>query len=214
MTNNGADSVDVQIKTTNKLHNSHYPYLDEYGGVKGFFDAYMKSEASILILSGSPGTGKTSLIKDFICSRNLKTIVTYDEKILADESFFIEFLTNEKDDLLVIEDAELILTSRADAGNKLMSKLLGVSDGLVRLFNKKIIFTTNESRIQKFDQAILRPGRCFKMINVRELSYDEAIVVCNIHGLNKPEEVRSYTLAELFNKPTLDEEVFNKTGFI
>lgn len=214
MTNRGHSTVDVNVESKNVIHDEYYPVLKQFGGVDSFYDQYLNSPSSILIMTGNPGTGKTSLIRDFIVKKNLKAIVTYDEKVLYDEHFFIDFLTNKEHDLLVIEDAELILTSRKDAGNKIMAKLLGVSDGIVKLFKKKIIFTSNETRIQNFDEAIIRPGRTFKIVNFNYLEYDQVKNICKKYKIKLPKEERQYTLTELFNQTTTDTAEKLKFGFM
>lgn len=209
------ESVDIKLEFNQNIFDEHYPYLtvkNEQATVNEFASDYMKSKASILILNGSPGTGKTTFLRYLIDRFNQKAIVTYDEKILKDEKFFINFLTKSSAQILIIEDAELILTSRTHDGNKIMSKLLNVSDGLVKLFNKKIIFTTNESNVTNFDPAILRPGRCYEMVNFRELTLDEANDVCRVNNLPLQKKNKQYTLAQLFNQNTEIKQ--SKAGFL
>jgi ATP-dependent 26S proteasome regulatory subunit len=42
-----------------------------------------------------------------------------------------------------------------------MSRFLNISDGLIKLPNKKLVFTTNVTNFENIDSALLRPGRCF-----------------------------------------------------
>jgi ATP-dependent 26S proteasome regulatory subunit len=49
-----------------------------------------------------------------------------------------------------------------------------IADGVVRAQNRKIIFTTNLPNIGSIDDALLRPGRCFATIQMRQLSGKEA----------------------------------------
>lgn len=213
-----SDQVDIELKNDQTIHDEHYPYLtlaNENGRkatVDEFCSSYLNSKSSILILNGPPGTGKTSFIRYLIDKHEQKTIVTYDEKILKDEKFFIDFLTQDEADLMVIEDAELILTSRQNDGNKIMSKLLNVSEGLVKLFQKKIIFTTNQPSTANFDEAIIRPGRCHDIVTFRELTLEEAIAVCVLNNIPPPTQDRLYTLAELFNT-RVKSSTTPKTGF-
>jgi hypothetical protein len=81
-----------------------------------------------------------------------------------------------------------------------MTKLLNVSDGLVPLLRKKIIFSTNLENLSKIDAAIMRPGRCFDTVVFRQLSHEEAIRACDRAGLEHvPNRHKEYTLSEIFN---------------
>jgi len=101
---------------------------------------------------------------------------------------------------MIIEDADTILSSREDDGNKLMSRFLNVSDGLIKLPNKKLVFTTNISDFTKVDPALLRPGRCFGVLHTRLLNLNEAQAAARVANLPIPTEKKEYSLAELFNQ--------------
>lgn len=209
------ESRSIDIESTDVVHDAFYPFLD--GGVNAFFDAYFASRASILILMGPPGTGKTSLLRHLLCSRNLTAAVTFDETVMADEEYFINFATDanedfgprqKKTDLMVIEDADLILSSRESDQNKIMSKLLNVSEGLIPLHRKKMIFTTNLPNINRIDPALVRPGRCFQIINFRPLTIAEAAAAAKVAGL--PFDAtgkKEVTLAEIFNEARKSDEI-------
>lgn len=175
---------------------AYYPYLST--GVEEYFDNFLASDSNILIFLGEAGAGKTSLIRYLLHSRGLNTTVTYDEDLLKSDSLYVDYLLDDDMNMLVIEDAELILTDRKSAGNKVMSKLLNVSDGLVKVFNKKMVFTANVSDIDEIDEAILRPGRAFDVVKFRKLTFEEAIAAANVAGVPAPTEDRDYSLAEVF----------------
>lgn len=175
----------------------YYPFIKP--DLKTFYEDYIASTASILILLGPPGTGKTSFIRNMIYQYGMNTDLSYDDSILGSDDFFISFLTNKDSDLLVIEDADLLLTSREHDGNQVMSKLLNVSDGLIKIFSKKVIFTANITDINKIDDALLRPGRCFDVIDFRKLTRDEAKVAANAAGVPSYEYASETALSEVFN---------------
>ena len=110
-----------------------------------------------------------------------------------------------------MEDADLLLTSREDDGNKLISRFLNVSDGLIRVKNKKMIFTTNISDFSKIDHAIIRPGRCYDFMHCRPLTALEARAAAAVAGVSDPG--KSVSLAELFNGKKAGHEL-PKMGFI
>ncbi|MGR8935885.1 MAG: hypothetical protein ACU837_16110, partial [Gammaproteobacteria bacterium] len=71
------------------------------------------------------------------------------------------------------EDADHILKPRAE-GNEHLHRFLAVADGVVRAQGRKIIFSTNLPNVKDLDDALIRPGRCFARVSIRELSQDEA----------------------------------------
>lgn len=197
VTERGTSERDININIDVALMDECYPYIE--GGLKNYYESYLSSQAQVLLLLGEPGTGKTSFIREFIIRSNLKTVLTYDEKLMNSDSFFIDFITGDTN-LLVIEDADVLLSKR-ESGNDQMAKLLNVSDGLVKFNDKKIIFSTNLTSINMVDDALLRPGRCFDIIRFRKLKGNEANIVSQKQNLNKTfDDSKEYSLGEIFFK--------------
>ena len=175
--------------------NAAYPWLNK--PVSQYIAEYLSSEASILILIGPPGTGKTHLIKNIIHQSGGSAKVTYNEQVLAGDEFFASFIDGD-DDILVMEDADNFLASREE-GNTMMHKFLNVSDGLISAANKKIIFSTNLPNIDDIDSALMRPGRCFDTMQFRKLTRAEsAEVYAEIRSKRELPDGTEFTLAELF----------------
>lgn len=196
--NHGPSCRDVHLPPVKtKLRAEFYPDL---GDPYRFMDDYLASEASVLLLAGPPGTGKTTLLRHMILERKLTAHVIYDEKLMERDQIFQDFLFDTDSDIMIIEDADTILSAREDDGNKLMSRFLSVSDGLIKLPNKKLVFTTNISDFTKVDPALMRPGRCFNVVHTRHLNLAEAQTAAKVAGLPIPTERKEYTLAELFNQ--------------
>ena len=189
-------SENVKIAPAQKIYREFYPWIDREINV--YYDDYLKSESSILVLLGPPGTAKTSFIRNMIWHGGLNTVFTYEEALLNSDSFFVDFIMNDKQDILVVEDADLLLTSRENDGNKVMSKFLNIGDGLANIGYKKMIFTANLTDSASIDDALLRPGRCFDCMEFRKLTYDEACAAANVAELPKPSHNKSYSIAELF----------------
>jgi ATPase family associated with various cellular activities (AAA) len=192
------------------IHPEYYP---DIGNPAKYLKEYMESDEAILLLAGPPGTGKTTLLRYLIHEYKLSAHIIYDEKIMDNDGPFQTFLfgdqrlhhpMDEKEiggDIMIIEDADTILTSRERDDNKMMSRFLNVSDGLIKLPNKKLVFTTNVTDFGSIDHAMIRPGRCFGVMKTRELKLVEAQAAARVGGLPIPmDDKREYTLAELFNQ--------------
>lgn len=183
---------------TTKLLPELYPWLGM--DPAEFIKDYLNSDKSILLLAGVPGVGKTSLLRHMIVDNSLVADIIYDEELMKTDQIFQSFLFNKRSGVLVIEDADSILSPRDGGHNPLMSRFLNVSDGLIKLPNKKLIFTTNQTDFDRVDQALIRPGRCFAVVHARELTFEEAVRAAKACSLTIPTVRKDYTLAELFSE--------------
>jgi SpoVK/Ycf46/Vps4 family AAA+-type ATPase len=162
----------------------------------------MESKSNILLLIGPPGTGKTTFIKALLAEMNKRAYLTYDDKVLSNDYTFASYMADDGAGAFVIEDADLFLRSRAD-GNGMVSRFLNVGDGIIKLRNKKLIFSTNLPKVDDIDPALIRPGRCFDVLHFRNLTRSEATTVADNRNFILPgdESKEEYTLAEVFNNP-------------
>jgi hypothetical protein len=193
---NNRRSQNIRLEPAKPIFREFYPWIDN---VPAYFDEFLNSDESILVLLGETGTAKTSFIRSMIWHANLTTMFTYEEELLAADALFVDFIVSDRTNLLVIEDADILLSSREHYGNRLMSKFLNVSDGLASgNGRKKIIFTANITEPNKIDSALLRVGRCFDCQTFRRLTYAEACAAAAVAKLPKPPVGMTPTLAELF----------------
>lgn len=146
--------------------------------VADFVKAYLAAPDSVLILLGPPGGGKTRLVREILAAisrrkgENADIMYTTDKRALASDLMFVQFVTGSHD-AFVIEDSDLLLKART-SGNEDMHRFLGIADGIARAQSRKIIFTTNLPNITDIDPALIRPGRCFAIKQIRNLTPEEA----------------------------------------
>lgn len=218
----GTDTKDFYLPLNKQvILPEYYPNIDD---PEKFMDAYLKSSETVLLIAGPPGTGKTTLLRYLISKHKLSAHVIYDESLMQSDGPFQSFMFNSGEnsptpisnisdididdeitggDIMIIEDADTVLLPREDDGNKIMSRFLNISDGLIKLPNKKLVFTTNLTDFSKVDQALLRPGRCFGILNTRNLTFTEAVAAASAAGVKLPQDHRDYSLAEVFNDKTM-----------
>jgi hypothetical protein len=174
-----------------------YPWVED--GLSAYFDRFAASDDVVLVLLGEPGTGKTSFIRHLLWHLRWNCAVTYDEQLLRKDDLFVNFITNNEDQVMVVEDADVFLTSRERDHNDMMARFLNVSDGLYKTWRvKKLIFTGNITQASNIDQALLREGRCFDCLMFRPLRFAEAVQAAQAAEIAVPTEQRDHTLAQLF----------------
>ena len=174
-TPHGLDSIHHEKDTTSfkSVLDELYPSIH----VKGMMKLYSDSEESILILTGAPGTGKTCFAKKCIAEhglnlrKNISVAYVKDPSILIDDGFWAN-LSNSKPDLLILDDLDDELLPRTEGRNPIVNNLLSFSDGIFDN-NTKIIITTNQPN-SRIDTALVRPGRCFDILALPQLTIPEA----------------------------------------
>jgi len=156
-----------------------YPQLG--APVAQFIERYLDAPETVLILLGPPGMGKTRLVRAILGAMSRRkedsalVMYTADKSALEGDEIFVDFITG-LHDAFIIEDADHLLQPRTD-GNKNLHRFLMIADGVVRAQSRKIIFTTNLPNIGSIDEALLRPGRCFATVQMRQLTRTEADAV-------------------------------------
>lgn len=203
-------SIDVPLNFRPAIK-AAYPWIKK--DLTEYIDDYINSDASVIILIGPPGTGKTTFIKNLIHRSGADAKVAYDEAVMSGDGLFAGFIDDESR-FLIMEDADNFLQSRKE-GNSMMHKFLNVSDGLISAADKKMVFSTNLPNRTDIDEALMRPGRCYDVIEFRPLTVDEAQAVIDETGAGTiPEGKDKITLAEIFSQqPTTVKRRKQSIGF-
>jgi DNA replication protein DnaC len=175
-----------------------YPYID----VELMFKQFVASKEKILILVGDPGLGKTKMANlymkfmlenpAYIIEHNnndaekfeyegaIEMSVAYikNQDLLATDQLWSAISQNPYP-LVFIDDIGPFLarTSSVESSedknrNSFMSNFLSFTDG-VESNHTKFIITTNED-LEDLDNALMRDGRMFDVLCLRELKYEEA----------------------------------------
>lgn len=182
--------------------------------VEGF--EYIKKQLStsdpfgrLVILHGLAGSGKTHLLKSLIYEMKLekcKFISLHPEFLsrfsIASLTRVLINATSEGESLVIlIEDADECLVPRQSDNIAAISTLLNFADGFIgNLLDLRIIATTNAKELS-IDEALKRPGRLCKIIDVGKLHYEIA---------NKAYQRISGQEDNPFDKPVVLAEVYEK----
>ena len=210
------ESITIPLMPEKLPISEMYPFLGDET-IESYYNRFLESSASILLLIGPPGTGKTTFIRGLLHHASKNAIVTYDEKILDRDYVFAQFVEGEIG-VMVIEDADNFLKSRSN-GNTMMHRFLNVGDGLISTKGKKLIFSTNLPSTNDIDSALTRPGRCFDIVSFENYTKEQAQNLAKKLGVDfNPKDNKSdtYSLAEIFHTQnnTKPKQTNRKMGFV
>ena len=154
----------------------------------------------LILFYGPPGTGKSTYIRYLIHSQKKRVIFMPTSVAgILDSPSLISLLIDNQNSILVIEDAEDLLTSRDVSANSGISTLLNLTDGLLgESLGIQVICTFN-TRLENIDTALLRKGRLMAMYEFKPLASDKANLL--LADLKQTEQYTNMpmTLAEIFN---------------
>lgn len=139
-----------------------------------------RDKSGLMLFNGEPGTGKTTYIRHLIKKIYKKKCVIYVPPNMVDHVAspeFIGFLMENRNSVLIIEDAEDLLQNRDVSASTGISNLLNMTDGLLSDCLNFTIIATFNSKTTGLDKALLRPGRLFVHKEFGPLSAEQATKV-------------------------------------
>jgi hypothetical protein len=144
----------------------------------------------------------TTLIRKLVSelSEN-KTIIYVPSFLMFDiaNPELISFISKFRNSILLLEDAEMILSSSEDERNQAVSNILNISDGLLNDHMEMQIIATFNAEKKIIDQALLRKGRLMVNYKFKKLTALQATKLSKHIGLNK-EYTEPKTLAEIYEE--------------
>jgi hypothetical protein len=156
----------------------------------------------IVLLHGIPGSGKSNYIRYLVNKLNKDVIyVTPDMATKLTSPEIIPFLISEcQNHVLIIEDAENILSKRKGGDNQAVSNLLNLSDGLLSDCLGISIVATFNTELENIDEALLRPGRLLGKYYFDKLSIEKSQKLLDmLYGSNVYKVTNPMTLGEIYN---------------
>ncbi|GAB3976715.1 hypothetical protein GCM10028806_36860 [Spirosoma terrae] len=154
----------------------------------------------LILLHGEPGTGKTTYIKHLssLVKKDMLILPPYMTNYLTSPEI-IPFLLDNKDSVLIIEDAERILQAREAGGDtNSVSNILNLTDGLLAdCMHIQVIATFNASK-HLLDKALLRKGRLMVDYAFGKLAPPKANELLTHLGMDYRTK-EPMTLADIFN---------------
>lgn len=192
-------------------------FVEKYADI---VDKLRNNKHGLFLFHGDPGTGKTSLIRKLVADlAGDKTIIYIPSYFMFDiaNPELISFISKFKNSILLLEDAEMILTSSEEERNQAVSNILNISDGLLNDHMDMQIIATFNANKKVIDQALLRKGRLMVNYRFHKLTAIQATKLSKYIGLNKI-YTEPKTLAEIYEEKTGkqlidDDNVTKKIGF-
>ena len=150
-----------------------------------------KDKASLIMMHGEPGTGKSSLIKSLINDNLDKEFIYIDSSLLTSISNgqFLSFLNSHRGSIFILEDCEKAIADRKTSANEAINTILNITDGIVAESLKCKFICTFNCQLDDIDKALLRKGRLSVIYEFGKLSLEKTKVIY-------PEATKPMTLAE------------------
>ncbi len=153
----------------------------------------------LYLFHGLPGTGKSTYIK-FLIHQLKKKVIFLSPKMAGDldNLNMTSFLIANRNSVLVIEDAEELISSRDHIRNSNLSMLLNMTDGILGESLGIQIIATFNTELKNIDKALLRKGRLTSIYEFQNLELDRTNNLLKSLG-HDVEVTTPLPLADIFN---------------
>ena len=197
----------------------------ELGYGKGFKPIHEKiihklnepKSKGLVLLHGTPGTGKTHYLK-YLASKIKNKRVLFIPPFLADfitSPEMTPFLIQNAGSVLFIEDAERVITDRNSGGGNGVSNILNITDGILSdILNIQIVATFNMDKA-KIDSALLRKGRLIAEHKFDALPTEDSQALIDHLGFDYKTD-KPMTLTEIYNLSEIEyksKDKYSPIGF-
>jgi chaperone BCS1 len=150
------------------------------------------------LLTGVPGSGKTSIVKAISYKYDRQLYILNFTKSLTDEALISLFSDIHDDSILLLEDIDSYFIDRKPQDiNISFSVLINCLDGVLAKGNGTIIFITANNP-DRLDPALLRPGRIDKIIKFdypKKKEIEKAFNSITEQDLSNEHSIREATIA-------------------
>jgi hypothetical protein len=152
------------------------------GWVDEWLVALNRRRYGLTLLSGAPGTGKTTLLRSlaqWLSASHMFYFMAASRFLSVESGAIVTFWADENRNsrlrkVLILEDSESILQRRAEDNREKVATLLNLTDGMMGdALGLQIICTLN-CNLSDLDPALLRPGRLIGRHEFKPLSLAEA----------------------------------------
>jgi hypothetical protein len=195
-------SDDVTLPTTEFKGDIHllYPHFDQTPAE--LWKSFEESNSNVMLLIGPPGLGKSSFIRAMLDARGWgehKTFIAERTDVLLHPGLSDFIRSTPRKSVFVTEDSDVIVAKRDD-GNSNMAGLLNTASGIIPT-DTKIIISTNLPNLRRVDEALLRPGRMFRVLEFKPLTIEHGHAIRDTMQLPPVDfgNMTELTLAEVIN---------------
>lgn len=186
-----------------KTHNNiELNYGKEFVKISNNIIKGLSSERSgIVILSGNEGTGKTEYVKHVIYKiSNQKNVIFIPRHllILMAETEFISFIKDQVDSVLILEDADDILSNRDEIlSSTIINNILSLTNGLINDSLKIKIFITFTIDRKYIDKKLLKSHRIIEDYHFKLLLPDQANLLASNLNIDQKYS-KNVSLSEIY----------------
>lgn len=186
-------------KELNRPLDCFYPAIDET--IAELAAAFEQSNNNLLFMISEPGTGKSTLIRELCRHYTKRPLYQFaGDKVIGHPAFDLFLASLPANSVCIMEDAENLVGKRTE-GNTTMALLLNEIDGIANK-NIKFIISTNFENRKHVDEALFRPGRCFRTLEFGKLTREQGQRICDDMQIDRGaflENNAKFTLAELLS---------------